>query len=226
MYFDRNATQNAAKRSGSAGMDRRSNAAWVLPQAVKDPHGRPAQPEQPDDVEAPAHRADDTSIEAATGAPKTLSSRRWLGDLFRSDQPTGLNLSGGPAEARDPEPAPEPRQVAPAGPLSSDGAGKTPTRPAAPGDEPQADPPHRTAPHLATLRTWRRSGKSPARPKPAEPRFGTPSGSSPRSKRPSLSPALRRSTRSGPGGRLGTPSEGPVQSLEPPSEGAQSAARP
>ena len=33
-YFDRNATQNAAKRSGSAGMDRRSNAAWVLPQAV------------------------------------------------------------------------------------------------------------------------------------------------------------------------------------------------
>ena len=35
MYFDRNATQNAAKRSGSAGMDRRSNAAWVSPQAVK-----------------------------------------------------------------------------------------------------------------------------------------------------------------------------------------------
>ena len=42
VYFDRNATQNAAKRSGSAGMDRRSSphrenwAAWVLPQAVKD----------------------------------------------------------------------------------------------------------------------------------------------------------------------------------------------
>ena len=35
MYFDRNATQNAAKRSGSAGMDRRSNAAWVLPQAAR-----------------------------------------------------------------------------------------------------------------------------------------------------------------------------------------------
>ena len=35
MYFDRNATQNAAKRSGSAGMDRRSNAARVSPQAVK-----------------------------------------------------------------------------------------------------------------------------------------------------------------------------------------------
>ena len=35
MYFDRSATQNAAKRSGSAGMDRRSNAAWVSPQAVK-----------------------------------------------------------------------------------------------------------------------------------------------------------------------------------------------
>ena len=40
VYFDRNATQNAAKRSGSAGMDRRSSphrenwAAWVLPQAV------------------------------------------------------------------------------------------------------------------------------------------------------------------------------------------------
>ena len=37
VYFDRNATQNGAKRSGSAGMDRRSNAAWVLPPAVKDP---------------------------------------------------------------------------------------------------------------------------------------------------------------------------------------------
>ena len=35
VYFDRNATQNGAKRSGSAGMHRRSNAAWVLPQAVK-----------------------------------------------------------------------------------------------------------------------------------------------------------------------------------------------
>ena len=34
MYFDRNATQNGVKRSGSAGMHRRSNAAWVLPQAV------------------------------------------------------------------------------------------------------------------------------------------------------------------------------------------------
>ena len=34
MYFDRNATQNGAKRSGSDGMDRRSNAAWVSPQAA------------------------------------------------------------------------------------------------------------------------------------------------------------------------------------------------
>ena len=34
MYFDRNATQNGAKRSGSAGMHRRANAAWVSPQAV------------------------------------------------------------------------------------------------------------------------------------------------------------------------------------------------
>ncbi len=34
VYFDRNATQNAAKRSGSAGMDRRLNAASVSPQAV------------------------------------------------------------------------------------------------------------------------------------------------------------------------------------------------
>ncbi len=40
MYFDRNATQSAAKRQfsrwggGSGGMDRRSNAAWVSPQAV------------------------------------------------------------------------------------------------------------------------------------------------------------------------------------------------
>ena len=35
VYFDRNATKNGAKRSGSGGMDRRPNAAWVLPQAVK-----------------------------------------------------------------------------------------------------------------------------------------------------------------------------------------------
>ncbi len=41
MYFDRNATQNGAERSGSAGMHRRSSphrenwAAWVSPQAVK-----------------------------------------------------------------------------------------------------------------------------------------------------------------------------------------------
>ena len=34
MYFDRNATQSPAKRGGSAGMHRPSNAAWVLPQAV------------------------------------------------------------------------------------------------------------------------------------------------------------------------------------------------
>ena len=34
VYFDRNATQNGAKRSGSAGMDRRSNAAWVSSPAV------------------------------------------------------------------------------------------------------------------------------------------------------------------------------------------------
>ena len=36
MYFDRNATKNGAKRSGSGGMHRRPNAVWVLPQAVKD----------------------------------------------------------------------------------------------------------------------------------------------------------------------------------------------
>ena len=35
MYFDRNATKNGAKRSGSGGMHRRPNAAWVLPQAVQ-----------------------------------------------------------------------------------------------------------------------------------------------------------------------------------------------
>ena len=40
MYFDRNATQSAAKRQfsrwggGSGGMHRRSNAAWVSPQAA------------------------------------------------------------------------------------------------------------------------------------------------------------------------------------------------
>ena len=34
VYLDRNATQSAAKRRGSGGMDRRSNAAWVSPQAV------------------------------------------------------------------------------------------------------------------------------------------------------------------------------------------------
>ena len=36
VYFDRNATMSGAKRRGSAGMDRRPNAAWVSPQAVKD----------------------------------------------------------------------------------------------------------------------------------------------------------------------------------------------
>ena len=35
MYFDRNATMSGANRRGSAGMDRRSNAAWVLPQAAR-----------------------------------------------------------------------------------------------------------------------------------------------------------------------------------------------
>ena len=35
VYFDRNATQSAAKRRGSGGMHRRSNAAGVSPQAVK-----------------------------------------------------------------------------------------------------------------------------------------------------------------------------------------------
>ncbi len=34
VYFDRNATMSGAKRRGSAGMHRRSNAAWVSPQAV------------------------------------------------------------------------------------------------------------------------------------------------------------------------------------------------
>ena len=33
VYFDRNATMSGAKRRGSAGMDRRPNAAWVSPQA-------------------------------------------------------------------------------------------------------------------------------------------------------------------------------------------------
>ncbi len=34
MYFDRYATKNGAQRSGSGGMHRRPNAAWVLPPAV------------------------------------------------------------------------------------------------------------------------------------------------------------------------------------------------
>ena len=34
VYSDRNATMSGAKRRGSAGMHRRSNAAWVSPQAV------------------------------------------------------------------------------------------------------------------------------------------------------------------------------------------------
>ena len=51
MYFDRNATQSAAKRRGSGGMDRRSNAAWVLPQAVKTRFRRDGSPlEQPFDL--------------------------------------------------------------------------------------------------------------------------------------------------------------------------------
>ena len=35
VYFDRNATMSGAQRRGSAGMDRRSNAVWVLPQAAR-----------------------------------------------------------------------------------------------------------------------------------------------------------------------------------------------
>ena len=46
MYFDRNATKNGAKRSGSGGMHRRPNAAWVLPQAVK-PAPRPRRVPEP-----------------------------------------------------------------------------------------------------------------------------------------------------------------------------------
>ena len=38
VYFDRNATQSPAKRGGSGGMHRPSNAAWVSPQAVKVVH--------------------------------------------------------------------------------------------------------------------------------------------------------------------------------------------
>ena len=59
VYFDRNATQNGAKRSGSAGMDRRANAAWVLPQAVK----------ARDRVPRPAAAAD--SRRAADATPPT-----------------------------------------------------------------------------------------------------------------------------------------------------------
>ena len=50
VYFDRNATQNAAKRSGSAGMDRRPSphrenwAAWVSPQAARSRELRGAPP--------------------------------------------------------------------------------------------------------------------------------------------------------------------------------------
>ena len=40
VYFDRNATMSGAQRRGSAGMDRRSNAVWVLPQAVNPEHIR------------------------------------------------------------------------------------------------------------------------------------------------------------------------------------------
>ncbi len=52
MYFDRNATQSAAKRRGSGGMDRRSSphrenwAAWVSPQAGK-PAPRPRRVPEP-----------------------------------------------------------------------------------------------------------------------------------------------------------------------------------
>ena len=35
VYFDRNATMSGARRRGSGGMDRRSNAAWVSPPAAK-----------------------------------------------------------------------------------------------------------------------------------------------------------------------------------------------
>ena len=44
VYFDRNATMSGAKRRGSAGMDRRPNAAWVSPQAARSQEPRVAPP--------------------------------------------------------------------------------------------------------------------------------------------------------------------------------------
>ncbi len=79
VYSDRNATQNAAKRSGSAGMDRRSNAAWVLPQAVSslwwNPGERRERPVLPVGARRPADKAREEGIPSVF-RPKRNAERR------------------------------------------------------------------------------------------------------------------------------------------------------
>ena len=72
MYFDRNATKNGAKRSGSDGMHRRPNAAWVLPQAVNSLWCNPGGPVA---VKMPSRRdADHRDGSAGKGTPTSRSA--------------------------------------------------------------------------------------------------------------------------------------------------------
>ena len=89
MYSDRNATQSVSQRRGSAGMYRPSNAAWVLPPAVRAPGvsgsggapgpcsprgagGRAAPP-------AAAGRSAQGGRSPAGDRPGAASARRWPG---------------------------------------------------------------------------------------------------------------------------------------------------
>ena len=98
VYFDRNATQSAAKRRGSGGMDRRSNAAWVLPQAVK-PAPRPRRVPEP----SPRGRGADRGFDrrwavdcAGPGTPVFTPAQRPGGPRRQRPQPPGWLSSGIP----------------------------------------------------------------------------------------------------------------------------------
>ena len=79
VYFDRSATQSPAKRGGSGGMHRPSNAAWVLPQAVnslwwnpRERRGRPVLP-------AGARRPADKVGEGGAPTGRRVRNSAWHG---------------------------------------------------------------------------------------------------------------------------------------------------
>ena len=151
-------------------MDRRPNAAWVSPQAVKNPHGRPAHPERHGEIEAPD--PDGRPTDAETRPAAAPSGVSWLGALFRPDPPPALNLPREPAATPEAAPPSKPRQLPPSEPetVSGDKPEETPARPASPGDKPEDDPPRPAAPAGAPAeRSPRETPPSPATATPPGP---------------------------------------------------------